>query len=516
MLALNLKKETALLILVGGIILASGLAAFLPPVFLIAFLTAVFLFALAFKKIEYGVLLLAAYTPFEPFILKFASEEIYPLARYGPEFFLLILFLALLVKLVPHNQPFWIKTPINRALLIFIIITALSMIINFVSPLVWLLGLRQILRYVALFYLIIYLRPDKKFAKQLLTVLFAIIIIQSVIGLGQALIGTPADQFLLPAARGQVGEFAVPDKVEQFWESGQRVFATLGRYDRLGTFLCFFMLLAFGFFFKKDKKVWPVFLIIFALPVLILTYSRMSWLGLVLGAIIIGVLIQRNKKVIASLIVLAIMLAAYLGLYVAANNLNLKRLEDQPQMALAERILELASPNSWRWSYRGYGRQYFIVHTITDVVKEKPLLGFGLGQYGSGVAAATQNKEVYDELGLPFGIQGVDGQIDNNWFSLWGEVGALGVLAWLAILVSLYFYCFKVYKNTQDDFIRNLALGYLGAMPVICWQAFLGPYFEVRTISLYLWLFGGLIVNFGLKEGIGKKALDPVRNLKSA
>ncbi len=502
------KKQLIFFALLAGVILSCSIA-FLSPLFVAVLAAAVFLLTLAVKKTEYGILLLAAYMPFEPFILKFVPEEIYSLARYGPEIFLLLLVLILIFKTLIKNNWQLLKTPIDTPLVIFLIITALSMLINLESPYIWLLGLRQILRYVILFYLIICLKPDKKFAKKLLTVLFIIVAIQSVIGVSQAIIGSSADEFLLPDRPGQVGEFNLPG-VEQFWQSGQRIFATLGRYDRLGTFLCFFMLLAFGFlYYKREKKnIWPFLLILLALPTLILTYSRMSWLGFVLGIIIIGIFIKKDKKVIIAVATLLIFLAIYLSVYITANNLNLKRLEDQPQMALAERILELVSPNSWRWTYHDYGRQYFIVHTITDVVKNYPVLGVGLGRYGSGVAAAMNNKEVYDELGLPFGIQGVDGQIDNNWFSLWGEVGTLGVLAWLAVLISLYIYCFKVYKNTQDSFVKSLALGYLGVMPVVVFQAFLGPYFEVRTISLYLWLFGGLIVNFGLKEGIGKMALD--------
>ncbi|MFH1225968.1 MAG: O-antigen ligase family protein [bacterium] len=485
-------------------LLAVGLAcliAYLPPVFILAMLTAIFLLVLAVKKIEYGIIWLAVYTPFEPFLLKFAPAEIYALARYAPEIFLLALAGILLVKLLIKNNWQLVKTPIDKPLVIFLILTALSMLINLESPYLWLLGLRQILRYVILFYLVIYLKPDKSFAKKLLAMMFIIVALQAVIGLGQAIIGQSADEFLIPTRPAVIGQFDVPDRVDQFWESGQRVFATLGRYDKLGVFLCFFLLLAFAFFYRQKKSIWPWFLIIFCLPTFILTYSRMSWLGLLLGIIIIGVFIKRDKKIIFSLIIFFLILAGYLTTYVVANNLNLKRVEDKPQMALAERLLELGSADAWRWGYRAYGRQYFIVHTITDVVRSYPVFGVGLGRYGSGVASALKNTEIYDELGLPFGVLAKDGQIDNNWFSLWGETGTLGVLAWAGVLFWLYVYCFRVYRKTNDDFVKTLTLGYLGAMPVVAGQAFLGPYFEVRTISLYFWLFGGLIVSFGQSAG---------------
>jgi hypothetical protein len=70
------------------------------------------------------------------------------------------------------------------------------------------------------------------------------------------------------------------------------------------------------------------------------------------------------------------------------------------------------------------------------------------------------------------------------------------------MFVILFRAAYAVYKGSKDPFYRGMALGYLGATLAFAMQALLGTYLEVRTISLYFWLFGGFIVVAGQREGL--------------
>jgi O-antigen ligase len=133
-------------------------------------------------------------------------------------------------------------------------------------------------------------------------------------------------------------------------------------------------------------------------------------------------------------------------------------------------------------------------------VPASPIFGHGPGTYGGGAAAVLGNSKVYDELGLPFGVAGTSGFIDNNWFSLWGEIGTLGLALYVWMFVILFRSARAVYRESRDPFIRGMALGYLGATLAFALQAMLGTYLEVRTISLYFWMFGAFIVVAGQQE----------------
>lgn len=497
-------KRNLLRFFIAGGVLLSGVLAFFPANFSLALIFALALIILSLIKIEFGIYFLSFYIVFEPFLLKFASDEIYPFLKYGAEVIILILFFIVLWKYIARKGGFkYIKTPIDLPLLIFILLTAASALLNLENPLFWLLGLRQIFRYVLLYYAIIYAEISKKITKNLVWLLLGIMLLEAFIGAGQAIIGRPADEFLLPGAKREFASIISPDYVYKFWSSGQRIFATMGRYDRLGIFICMGIILAVGLLCEeKEKRKKRMLAFVISAPIfsLILTYSRMSWLGLIFALMFINIIMRRDKKFIIAMVIFIFIFGSYLLIFMQANDLNLYKINDQPEMAFAERFLSLFSFSELKNSYNGYGRLYFAINTPVKVIKNYPFFGVGLGQYGSGVAYALNNRDKYDELGLPFGIEGTQGQIDSNWFSLWGEAGTFGILAFLSIIASIFIFTLKIYRESDDNFIKGLTLGFSGIILSLIFQALLGPYFETRTVSFYFWLLAGLAVNAGIKK----------------
>ena len=379
------------------------------------------------------------------------------------------------------------------------------MLLNPVSP--WytgLLGLRQVLRYVVLYYIAAYAGLTRRDITFLLYAMTAVVGVEVLIGALQAVVGASADAFLLPGKQREFPQLDPVTTVQQFWLAGQRVFATLGRYDRLGTFLMFFLTLFAGLSFELKNPRARILLrgfIILSLPTLFLSYSRMSWLGFALSLVLMGVVLKRSKMLAGTLVISSVIIAAYLVSYLAFSGLQTSRILDSPSMKPAERILELVSLRGLREGYRGLGRAYFVVNVPQKLIAQHPVFGVGPGQFGGGVAATLKLHQRYDEAGLPFGIGGVAGQIDNNWFSLWGEVGTLGVLAFLWMLCALWYAAYRTWRTSHDSLIKGLSLGYMGALCTCVFVAFFGPYFEVRTLSMYMWLFGGIIVAIAKERG---------------
>lgn len=281
---------------------------------------------------------------------------------------------------------------------------------------------------------------------------------------------------------------------EQVWIFGQRVFATLGRYDQLGTFLAFFLLIVVGFLWQKslagreNRKLLLIWMVL-GLFTLLMTYSRSSWFGFLLGLFVIGYLIKKNKKVLK-------WYAGVIGviiIYLIVSPIVINQLIDQPQSTVTERFFEAFSKRRWVGEYYGLGRMYFIVKTPTQVVASSPLWGVGPGQYGGGTVRALNNTKVYDNLGLPFGIWGTEGHIDNNWMSIWGETGTLGLIFYIWMMVAMFRMSLRVYKNSTDKFSQGLALGFCGAIVAVSLNAFLATFFEIRTLAFYLWMVGGMV-----------------------
>jgi O-antigen ligase len=473
-----------------------GMQAFVSGLAILSIVIAAVFAVLTVYRPLWTLTFLSVYLPFEPLLLKFTPDDIYLFARFLSEALVYLLVAVVIWKRL-SGEAGRQQTPIGLPFTLFVVVAVASAIINFVDPTVAILGLRQILRFVLVFFVVVYLQPRRDYIRRLTVVMFAVVLFQAGLGICQAVIGAPLDEFLLPSESRTFGEITLTSGVAQFWDPGSRVFATLGRYDRLGTFLAFFLLIASALLYerqvrKERKELWWLFVL--GIPALVLTYSRSSWFGFLLGFLFIALWMKRDKRVLT----VSLLSAAAVAVYLLYSGLVVQYLVDVPRQTVIERFFEAFSYERWRGEYYGLGRLYWIVQTVLVVIPAAPLFGFGPGQYGGGAVAALGNGTVYERLGLPFGVYGTDGYIDNNWFSLWGETGTLGLAFYAWMYAALFLYAVKVYRGVKDDpFARALALGFAAAMIAVALNAFLATFLEVRTLAFYLWLYGGFVVVLG-------------------
>lgn len=464
---------------------------FLSPTLTIALAFALVVVFVSFVRPTWTLFFFLCYLPFEPFLLKWVPDDVYVYARYASELLVYLLVAVVLWRLFSGVRT-WRRTPIDVFLLAFVFLLLVSTAINFSTSTIAVLGIRQILRFVLLYFITVQLSPSKRFTRILFASLVAILALQIALGAAQSVVGEPLDTLLLPSERHTLGEIQLTAGQVQFWDPGQRVFGTLGRYDQLGTFMAFVMLLmaAAMYEWKKgsaSRKLWYVFLP--ALPILALTYSRSAWFGFVLGFLFLAIWAKRDKRVLVGVASFAIVVVVYLS----ASGLVVRQLVDASGQTVTERFFEAFSAERWAGEYYGLGRAFWIVHTVTTVVPASPLLGHGPANYGGGAVAALRNTRTYDALGLPFGVYGTDGYIDNNWFSLWGETGTLGLGVYLAMVITLFLLCLRVWRESDDPEVRALAIGTACAMIAVGLNAFLATYLEARTLAPYFWVFAGLV-----------------------
>lgn len=473
---------------------------FVSPVRFIGLIIGAFFLVLSLLKPQWVVIFLAVYIPLEPFALKFVPDEIYIFARYFSEVLIYLLLMSAGWKLIIREKKFK-QTPIDLPFILFCIVLIVSAVINFVPLTTTVLGIRQILRFILLYYAVIYLAIDKQFIKKIIYVLFFIVLFEATLGLAQGVIGAPADEFLIPGERKVLADIQLTSGTDIFWEEGTRIFATMGRYDQLGTFLSFFLLIAVGLIYQIKNKKFKRFLYlvpIVGIPALVLTYSRASWFGFLLGVLFISIIIKKDRRFLYLFIGAIIAIVSYL----TYSGIVVYYLIDIPGQTLIERFFEAFSYERWIGEYYGFGRLFFIVNTILVVVPSFLFFGTGAGQYGGGATAALHNTTIYNKLGLPFGVYGTEGYIDNNWFSILGETGIIGFIFYVSMFVVLFWSVLKIYKKSKSRLTQGLCLGFLGCILAVSLQAFLGTYLEVRTLAFYFWLMAAFIFTMARQEKV--------------
>lgn len=469
----------------------------LSPVVIVAGVIALILTAVTIIRPLAALAMLSVYLPFEPFILKFVPDEIYLFARFFSEGLIYVLAAIVLARIISGRlRP--TPTPIGLPFALFCVVLVAASLINLVPATVAILGARQILRFILVFFITVHLAPSKEYIKRLLYVLCAVAILQSGIGLAQSVIGEPLDTFLLPSEERTFGEITITTGTQAFWDPGSRVFATLGRYDRLGNFLYLLLLFGVGVLYQKStfmrKEVY--WLLGLGIPALVLTFSRASWFAFLFGFLFIALYLARDKRVAIATAVCVVVSVLYVGL----SGLNVRFITESSGQTLVERFYETFSYARWRGEYYGLGRVFWLVQTPLVVIPAAPLFGWGPGQYGGGAVAALGNTRVYDQLGLPFGVFGTDGYIDNNWFSLWGESGTLGLVFFLWMYFGLFVYAMRVYRVSSDPFTRALCAGFMAMQIGAAFNASLSTIFEIRTFGFYLWMFAGFVVALRAQE----------------
>lgn len=491
------KMQRLALSLFGLLALFLLLQSMFSPAVAFAALFSLVILAVAFLSPTAILAALAIYLPFEPFVLKFIPDSIYVFARFASEGLLYLMAFVVFWRWISGRIQLK-KTALDTPFVLFVITLIASALIHFVPIPVALLGLRQILRFMIVFFLVVYLQPSKRFIQRLTTALLIVLLIQSVIGIAQSFIGEPLDQFLISSEERTLGELTLTGGVEQFWDPGSRVFSTLGRYDRLGNFLYIFLLLASGLLYTlgtRTKKLEPLLWWVFVLgiPTLVLTYSRSSWFGFLLGFLFIGLIMKRDKRVFAGLIASMLVILGYL----AASGLTVGLIAEAPGQTLSERFFESFSYARWRGEYEGLGRVFWYVHTPLNVVAASPIFGWGPGQFGGGAVAALHNTRVYEQLGLPFGVFGTEGFIDNSWFTIWGEAGTLGLLFFLWWYIAIFRRALATYHQSRDPYVQGLAIGFAAVLLALTLNAFTSTIFEIRTVAFYVWMYAGFIYVLG-------------------
>lgn len=491
-----ISKEGALFLTAS---LIAGIA-FLPfswqVLLIVALIGGILLFFLMLRP-EWGIYFLIVFIPLEEFLEKWIPRGVlFEGIRFSGEALLFALFILVILNKVKHGFR-WYRTPIDIPLLVFVGTVFVSAIVNNSPPFMVVLGIRPLIRYTLVFYILTQLGVTKQFFERCFTLSLFMATLVGAIGLMQTVIGYPLTNLLIP---GDVVIGGVLARAGLRHNVAPRtyIFSTMGRYDTLGVFLLFFILLTIGAFVMADRQ-WRKKILLFVIigfPAFALTFSRQSWLGLVVG---VGIMVlisrwrdfQRIRFLYFAgmiLVPLLILLALPYARYFSGDSVT--------QASLVERALEPFSQRYFEISRYSYGRLFVIFDVGKRLIRIAPFWGLGPGQFGS-LTARFFNVPFWELVDVPENAAHFIN--DVNWIVILGQVGLIGTLSFLWIFLNLFWASRKRYLRLGAGVVKGIVLAYAAIIIVYLLIGFLGPNFEVRQISFYIWLWGGLIMGLRLQ-----------------
>ena len=455
----------------------------------------------AISHIPIVVLLLAVYTPFEEFVLKWLPGSVANGLRYGPEALILLLLAALLLRNIREGM-WWKKTPLDLPAALFLIFSGLSALAYDVPAVVWILGIREFARYLLLYYVVVNTGITYRAMRVLTAALLGAAAVEAGIGLMQVVLGSEFSLFLVPQ-QVVVGEVLVREGFTQIITGGTRIFGTLGRYSRFGLYLGIFILLASGLFLCLRRRLTAMqtagFVAFAALvaPAMVLSFSRTSWLVMYAGGVVLLAVVRWKKMLLVALLLPVVATAVLLSSVVIED----WRAGQAEEASLTERFASTFSPEYLDVLFTR-GRLFIVTRVAPIVLREHTWLGVGPGTMGSiATGAGTNNPGLLPEYShedwLDISEVGRAASLsflhDVGWVSILTQIGLLGTVAYLWMICELMRTALRVFAGTDDPFLRGLSAGYVALAVAVALSNFAVFSFSLRAVSMYLWLFGGML-----------------------
>jgi len=450
-------------------------------------------------KFSWIILFLAIFVPFEVTILKYlpVSDTVYSYLRFMVEIMIyliagLVFFRYLFARKIPK------ATPIDKPLIIFIAYSVLITIINNAPYFQAFMGLRVLLRYIPLFYVLSFVTVDTRFARQVFNIIIVVAGIQCVTAIYQHYFGIST--FWYPRASDlEIGGKQVGFRLlGSGFGSGREMGAGIGTFGD-SVFLALFLVIAFTMTVaslqnpvKIPVRLKPIILISLALITvsLFFTYSRGSVLVAVAGIPVIFYLSGGRKKLVIYL---------FAGLFLLSPIIIFGVFEKAPaSTAYINPKIKYTDPLSnittvFSSSYLNNTMQFSRGAVLTEIggnlISSFKLLGYSPAQDFALERAAAKL------FGSNMPINNLPIINDVYWVAFIIYYGLAGLAIYFFILYKLFQSSRYVLKNSTDPYFRIFALTLATMALLVIPYSLILRTFVFRSFGFYFWLIAGIVIS---------------------
>lgn len=338
------------------------------------------------------------------------------------------------------------------AYILFCVVGAISAFTTGVTLVAIVFQLRKFLIMYLLYYGVKRLSWDKQEMLKLLELIVGVAVLLIVHGLIEKL---SQRQWLLPEAWSE--QFLSPANAE-------RIYGLIGNPNSMGLFMFVSIVATFVLLRVTRNKLWYIPLVL-SFGTLLLTFSRGSWIGIVVAGIAY-LIIVRNKQLFKQVVIVGI--AGYLLVFLPISSVDQaieassdgstqtqnKGDEDEGSSlggrfssSFDEEIVSRSS-NTGRIFYMKKGFKIFA---------DYPILGTGFGTFGDS-AALVYSSPIYDNYGLGnlYEYRGGGFYSDNQYIQIIVQTGLIGTVIFAVFLLNMVYRIWKMRQTHRK--IANVAL----------------------------------------------------------
>lgn len=202
---------------------------------------------------------------------------------------------------------------------------------------------------------------------------------------------------------------------------------------------------------------------------LVMTYTRGSWIGFVVGLVIFVAAYSWK-------LIIPVIIASPIGLLIPS---------------VRERIFSIFNSKSWTIVER-----IRLWKTGLLMFRDHPILGVGNGNY-----LLRYNEYIKKHPELDIGKEKFS--VHNSYIKVLCETGILGFIPYLLVHVFYIGELLSIYKNPKNSITRFLAIAYICSIASYLVQNISNNMFFIPQVNAFYWIIGGLIIaynNAGFKN----------------
>ncbi len=430
-----------LLVFFLAIALLSGfLISQYPPTFLILGTLAFAIFIVSFINIEWGLYILIFSMLLSPEIpigeTGGASLERGVTLRFEDFLLVVIGFSWFLKNAVNKELGLFLKTPLNKAILFYIlscgISTSVGIMAGRVAPITGSLFVFKYIEYFIVYFMVVNHLKDTDQIKRLIFCLLLTCFITSIIGILQI----PGGERVSAPFEGENGE-----------------------PNTFGGYLLFIGAITAGMLIKTENSRFKqifILLILTIIPPFLFTESRSSYLGFVPACFVLGLFMQR-RVIIFGLMAVAILLSPFFLPSMVKNRIlyTFTQPESSGQIVIGDMRLDTST-----------SARLVSLKEILEDWPNHPILGYGITGYKF---ADTQLPRMLIETGI------------------------LGFMALLYLFYSIMKLAINNLKEIKSPYFKGLTIGFIAGYLGLLFHSLGANTFIIVRIMEPFWFFTGII-----------------------
>jgi len=286
--------------------------------------------------------------------------------------------------------------------------------------------------------------------------------------------------------------------IYKYLPKGNGVGSTIGNPNFLGKYLVLIIPIVLALYLGESSRVRNAGLFIslaLCFAALMATFTRASWLGLLVSLTLLLVLALKNsllsgktQKLVLITITLVLIVCLF-NIYVPSHDKG--SLTSSKQHARGQ-VIQKAVKSLDINKGKGVATRLYVWDKTLHLIKEKPWFGYGLETF---MLVFKQFNQEYTDI---FHDRVIIDRAHNNYLDTAFAMGLTGLAAYLAILVSFLLYVWRLLKGFQD---RSRKLLFLGVLAGFCGYLINDLFiFSVVSVSPTFWSLMGLTLAAGRLE----------------